>query len=319
MIYFVVQHKNQGSSILRGLQISNELNNLDIKSKVINPHEVPTNEENAIFFWVKNINLDIIKRCRKTSHHIYDIVDNYIFNKHMVNSAIKSGFLDRIIVNNFSMKRDFSTTYNISLDDILVIHHNWDPRIASAIKENQNNLTFGYLGSIASLSHSANFLHYKKITEQYNVRFYDSEIGLDVTDPLKADKKIPNCSWNKNAMSQANIRFNCHVSIREENSSLSKYKTSAKVVTASALSHNIITTYEDAVKDILPSEYPFILKNTDLESVIKMFDLVKKDFNCKKILWNRGLEIMSCVKGKYSITNTIKNYSNFINIILQKI
>ena len=83
-------------------------------------------------------------------------------------------------------------------------------------------------------------------------------------------------------MSQAKIGFNCHVSIREKDSPLSKYKTSAKVVTASVLGHNIITTYEDAVKDILPSEYPFILTNTDLESVIKMFDLLKKILTAKK-------------------------------------
>lgn len=319
MIYFVIQHKNQGSSILRGLQISNELNNLDIKSKVINPHEVPTNEENAIFFWVKNINLNIVKRCRKTSYHIYDIVDNFIYNKRMVDEAIKSKLLDRIIVNNSSMKLEISKEYNISLDDILVIHHNWDPRIANAIKENQNNLTFGYLGSVASLSHSHNFLHYREIAEQYNIRFHDCEIGVDVTDLIKNKRKISACSWNKNAMSQAKIGFNCHVSIREKDSPLSKYKTSAKVVTASALDHNIITTHEDAVKDILPSEYPFILTNTDLESVIKMFDLVKEDYNNNKLLWNRGREIMSCIKEEYSIANTIKNYTNLINIILQKI
>lgn len=316
MIYFVIQHKNQGSSILRGVQISNELNNLGIKSKVINPHEVPTNEENAIFFWVKNINLNIVKRCRKTSHHIYDIVDNFIYNKRMVDEAIKSKLLDRIIVNNFSMKLDFSTKYNISLDDILVIHHNWDPRIANAIKENQNNLTFGYLGSVASLSHSHNFLHYKEIAEQYNISFHDCEIGADVTDSIKNKIKIPSCSWNKNAMSEAKIGFNCHVSIREKDSPLAKYKTSAKVVTASALGHNIITTYEDAVQDILPNEYPFILKNTDIESVRKMFDLVKEDYNSNKLLWNKGLEIISLVKKESTISNIANKYINLINAIL---
>ena len=316
MIYFVVQNKNLGSSILRGLQISNELNSLNIKSKVINPHQLPTNEENAIFFWVKNINLDIIRSCAKKNHHIYDIVDNYIYNKHRVDSAIKSGLLDRIIVNNSYMKSEIFKQHNISSDDILVIHHNWDPRIASAIKENQNNLTFGYLGSIASFVHSANFLHYKKIAKQYNVRFYDSEIGSDVTDLLNAGKKIPRNLRNKNAMSQAKIDFNCHISIREENSPLSKYKTSAKVVTASALGHNIITTYEDAVKDILPSEYPFILTNTDLESVRKMFDLVKEDYNSNKLLWNKGLEIISDIKKESTISNIVNNYINLINTIL---
>ena len=144
------------------------------------------------------------------------------------------------------------------------------------------------------------------MSDKYKVRFYDTEIGKDVSDLVNNDKKIV-VNRDPNAMANLKIDFNCHISIRKDNTPESKFKTSAKVVTASALGHNIITTYEQATKDILPEDYPFILKKTDLKSVNKMFDLVKEDFNDKKILWNRGLDIMKTIKEKTSLSKIVED------------
>ena len=62
MIFFVVAKKDQGSAILRGIQISDQLNQLGIDSKVVTVSEIPTTEINSLFVWVKNINPKIVKQ-----------------------------------------------------------------------------------------------------------------------------------------------------------------------------------------------------------------------------------------------------------------
>lgn len=306
MIYFVVQNRGQGSAILRGIQISEELDKLNVESKIVVDSEVPKYEVNSIFIWVKHINLNKITQL-SNNKHIYDVVDNYIYQKDLVNNIIKSRLIDHLILNNEYMKSEICIQNKLETNFVSVIHHHWDPRISNAIKENQSNLTFGYLGSVASLKHTENFLHYNQLQNNYDVRFYDTELGKDVSSLVKNDKEIV-VNRNPNAMQELKIDFNCHISIRKNDTPESKYKTSAKVVTASALNHNIITTYEKATKDVLPTDYPFILKKTDLKSVIKMFDLVKEDYIDKKILWNRGLEIMKTLKEKTSLSKIAKEY-----------
>lgn len=311
MIFFVVAKTDQGSAILRGIQISDQLNQLQVDSKVVTESEIPKDEINSLFVWVKNINPDLIKQLPQ-NNHVYDVVDNYIYQKELVQSVIQSGVVNHVIVNNEFMKLEIHNENNISLKDISVIHHHWDPRISTAQKENQSNLTFGFLGSVASLAHTDNFLHYRTLADEYKVRFYDTEIGKDVSDLVNADKKIV-VNRNPNAMQELKIHFNCHISIRKNDTPESKYKTSAKVVTASALNHNILTTYEQATKDILPNEYPFILKDTDLKSIKEMFDLIKADYADKKILWKRGLEIMRSIKEQTSLSKIANDYLFIIN------
>jgi hypothetical protein len=306
MIFFVVAKKDQGSAILRGIQISDQLNQLGIDSKVVTVSEIPTTEINSLFVWVKNINPKIVKQL-VNNIHVYDVVDNYIYQKELVQSVIQTEVINHLIVNNEFMKLEIHKENNISLKDISVIHHHWDPRISTAQKENQSNLTFGFLGSVASLAHTDNFLHYRTLVDKYKVRFYDTEIGKDVSELVNNDKKIV-VNRNPNAMQELEIHFNCHISIRKHDAPESKYKTSAKVVTASALNHNILTTYEQATKDVLPKDYPFILKNTELTTINQMFDLIKSDYADKKILWKRGLEIMSSVKEQTSLLKIANDY-----------
>lgn len=314
MIYFVVGRKDQGSAILRGVQISNELNILGYNSKVVTPSEIKNFKSKSIFFWIKNINLDLIRTNLKNGIHIYDVVDNYIYQKSQVENAINCGFLNQIIVNNEYMRSEIISKYNISQNLISVIHHHWDPRISTAILNNQSKLTFGFLGSVASLKHTDNLLHYMELINHYDIRFYDTENGQEVSKFIKNKKNII-VNRDLHAMANLKIHFNCHLSIRKNNTAESKYKTSAKVATAAALGHNILTTYEKATQDILPKDYPFILHKTDYDSVRKMFDLIITDYFDEKKLWKLGLEIMKQVKNKTSLSEIINNYLFILNNI----
>ena len=110
-----------------------------------------------------------------------------------------------------------------------------------------------------------------------------------------------------------NINFNCDINIRPNDSEIFYFKTTAKIATAAILGHNIITTYDMAIKDILPPDYPFILEDNNLATIIKMIELIRNDYNKDKYLWNKGLTIMYNVKQQLSLDNIIFDYIDIIS------
>ena len=123
--------------------------------------------------------------------------------------------------------------------------------------------------------------------------------------------------WKKKHNFESNnipqrISINCQISIRDPSSEVFQFKTTAKLATAIALGHNIITTYEESVQDILPPDYPFLLQSTDLGHVDDMFALVHRDFYSDKKLWNQGLRILEEVKHKLSIEFIVEQYKQIL-------
>jgi hypothetical protein len=311
-VYFVVKNKIFSSAILRGIQISNELKKHDIDSNIITANQIDRTEQNSIFIWVKEINENLVSALTNNIH-IYDPVDNYIYSFNKVQKLLNKNIVDHLVVNSSFMKNDIKK-HTAFKGNISTIHHHWDPRISNSKKTNQDELSFGFMGSAASLTHTDNFLHYKELINEFPIEFYDTEIGKSVTDLIKQGKRVKG-KHNPNAMDLLEINFNCHFSIRKNDTKVSRYKTTAKLATASALDHNIITTHEKAVADILPSNYPFILHNTSLNAVKDMLNLVSKDYYGDKILWNEGLSIMSKTKNKLSLETIILDYVGLISKI----
>lgn len=310
-IYFISSNIKQGSTILRGFQIMEELkNNISNNIHVIEKKNIETlyDKENCIFIWIGPQLHNYYFKLKKNNIHILDIVDKFISNPHGIIDNLK--LYNGIIVNSKFMRDYFLINLNYK-GNIFIIFSHWDHRIRNTITS-VNELIFGYMGSIVSLQKSTNFLHYNKLVNEYNIIFYDTEIGEDVTNFVKQNKINFPVKFVKNNM-PTNVNFNCDISIRPNNSNESYFKTSAKLTTAAALNHNIITTYEKAVMDLLPDTYPFILKETDIESVRKMFNLVIQDYNSDKKLWNYGLELMKPIKDKLDLKNIIKDYVLLIN------
>lgn len=317
-IIFLTHNDNIGSDNLRGFQISKILS--DNKIKLIPQYHVNTwnkrdnlfdelkNYKNSIFIWLWSIDICIINKFKNNNSnniHIYDIVDKFLYDEQNIINILNLNYLDGIIVNNNYMK-NYIYENTLFRKKIFVIYHHFDPIFTSSKLLNQNKLTFGYMGSLPSLNHTDNFLYYKKLIYKYPIELLNSEDGNYYTMQYINKEKIDFISTQKN-LSNITINFNCHISIRNINSNTYKFKTTAKIATAACFNHNIITTYEESVKDILPIEYPFILKNDDYETICEMFDIVIKDYYGDKKLWNYGLSIMEDIKNKLSLKN-IKNY-----------
>ena len=303
-IYFVVENLKAGSSNLRAVQIQQKMmERIENKIKIIGKKQI-NKYEKALYIWVKFIDLNCINKDSK-SINIFDPIDNYVYQKNHIDTILQKGLIDGLIVNSSYMKQYFKENLKFT-KEIFVIHHHWDPCFDIVKKIDQDVLKFGYIGSIASLRHSNNFLHFKKLIKKYPLELIDTELCENVTNKILKGENL-RIKHNLN-LKNIEMNFNIHLSIRENDSLLSNFKTTAKLATAAANNHNIITTKEKAILDIIPDNYPFLLESSDYETVINMFNLVIEDFNDKKELWNKGLKIMKEAKEKLSLDNVVKDY-----------
>lgn len=320
-IYIIVKNINMGSTIMRGFQIIKPLFNYMDNIKIIDLNKLKDSNilftKNNIFIWlgpIFNDYITTIKESKKMNNqHIMDVIDKYLYKnqRQIIDDVLKNNIITGLIVNSTYMKDYLIQKHNFN-GNIDIIHHHWDPRFKNCITKT-NKLVFGYMGSIKSLLHTNNFLYYDKLVKKYNILFYDTEIGKYVTNLVKQNKLNFPVNHTTNNLPKI-VNFNCDINIRPIGTFVSKFKTTAKIATSAALGHNIITTYDEAVKDVLPKEYPFILQKDDYKSVIEMFNLVINDYNGNKELWNKGLKIMKEVKKKLDINNIIKKYCDVLNI-----
>jgi hypothetical protein len=325
-IYFIVNNKKSGSSLLRAYQIKEKLdifkkkfiskNIRNLNINIIDKKRIPAlyNQSKCICIWLGTIGHNYIKKLSQ-HYHILDIIDKYLYYKSVILEDLNKNIYHKLIVNNKFMKSYFIKNTNFT-GDIHVIYHHWDPRLESTKTIINNKLVFGYMGSIQSLKHTDNFSYYDILVNKYPIIFMDTELGADVTKYIKNKNLNYPIILNINNIPNY-VNFNCDINIRKPETDISYFKTTAKIATAAALNHNIITTLDESVKDILPINYPFILKKTDIQSINNMFKIIINDYNTDKKLWNKGLKIMKIVKKNLSIDKIIlKYYSLLKNFLL---
>ncbi len=195
------------------------------------------------------------------------------------------------------------------LKKIKVIPHHWDPRFATTQTESPK-LCFGYMGSIKSLPRYPNFLYFQYFGGKYPIEFFDTEIGRSVTDKIQSEINYPIIFSENNIPKK--VLFNCDISLRPKDSQVYRFKTTAKIATAAALGHNIITTDDWAVQDILPDDYPFLIKDISKENIDKMFQTIIDDYQGEGILWKKALKMMEDVREKLSIEKVVLLYTDLI-------
>lgn len=219
---------------------------------------------------------------------VLDVVDKYLYRAKMIDASLHK--FDAIIVNNNYMKKYFREQRAFKGEIIVLLHHS-DPRWHD-VKTNQDEhkLKFGYSGSLPSLNHTQNFLHVDEVKNVYPFTFVDTDDG-----------EIP-----------TTVDFGMDLSVRPLNTPVSRFKTSAKVATAAAVGHNIITTWDEAVKDCLPKDYPFALQNDTLPALREMMDKAAQDYAGQKLLWKKGLRMMEAVNAKLSLPAIAKEYHDHL-------
>jgi hypothetical protein len=297
IIFYSANNNGFGSCYMRGYQVYQELKKYHNCYCTTNI----SNIKNSIIIFIKNnFNLDLkllIMSKNNNNINIIDIVDyvdvdpndEKIYDEPDFNKNNYNNFIDAYIVNNKIMESEYIKKYN---KFSYVIPHHYDPRLNKIQNKKSNNLKFlfnGYLG------HTNNNCLYVNELRQNLENFFISD-GLE------------------NFLIDNNIHDCCHISIRKTNSWEYRTKPAMKLAHASGINCNIITSNDDSVKDILPENYPYLLKDDSYESLIDMINYVKETYNTP--VWMKGLEIMDTIKNKLMLENIVKNYyCPFIEII----
>eukprot|EP00584_Thalassiosira_punctigera_P022453 CAMPEP_0172564424 /NCGR_PEP_ID=MMETSP1067-20121228/104301_1 /TAXON_ID=265564 ORGANISM="Thalassiosira punctigera, Strain Tpunct2005C2" /NCGR_SAMPLE_ID=MMETSP1067 /ASSEMBLY_ACC=CAM_ASM_000444 /LENGTH=304 /DNA_ID=CAMNT_0013355085 /DNA_START=168 /DNA_END=1082 /DNA_ORIENTATION=+ len=231
------------------------------------------------------------KSCCKIE--VLDMVDKYLYKTKTIDATLH--LYDALVVNSEYMKEFFRAEPRNYTGQILVLPHHSDPRLTGVEtvpnEARHGKLQFGFMGSIPSLKHTDNFLHLKELKQRFPISLVDTDQG-DI--PPVVDHQMD-------------------VSIRPQGSLVSKFKTSAKLATAATLGHNIITTWEAAVRDSLPPDYPYILRNDTLDAAVQMFELSARDYEGDRVLWKKGLDMLKQVDRSLSLPNLASTYQDFLS------
>lgn len=229
------------------------------------------------------LNLEKLKLMKKNNNKIiFDVLDYYDSNTFGTPDIVKNGFnqyIDIFVVNNEFMKNEYQK-FN---KPIYVIPHHYDIRLNDKPMKKLDGLKFIFNGYVGYTNQ--NCLYIKELQKKY---------GLLVCD-----------EFNKfcNQFLASNY---CFISIRKEGIWEYNNRPCMKLAHAAACDSNIIITNDMSVRDLLDPSYPYLLKDSNYDTVLEMMEYVKKTF--KTDIWYKGLEIMKKLKHKLKIEQVVDDY-----------
>lgn len=316
-IIFCINQYNIPSTEMRAVQICDKLKSLNYKASIIEYEGFTGNISNSICIFVKLYSISFIEVLKKNNNIlIYDYVDIYPENIDIVTTLF-----DSIIVYNQNMLNDLRFKYNYQGYPIIIYHH-WDERYLNIKKLPLKDITIGYIG--AGNNVKTNLVHYNKLVKHNHIKVIDINTAKDITNILMKRKnqkktldKFKMTHYKSNNFTSMVIPINCHLNIRRKSSREYKYKPNTKLSTAAALDHNIITTDDIAVRELLPRNYPYLLKSVRYNHIVNMIKYVKSTYN--KPIWFKALSMMQQIKHRTSLNTIIKDYINlFVHLINTK-
>lgn len=341
-VCFLVASKQLGSTKLRAQQIADVLSKTYRVNVAVFTHKEAEakHRENAlidkniktnahVFIWLKNVSTALFRTLQRLNYvNIFDPVDAYALHRSRVLTTCNNHKFDAILTNNETMTNDMLMRLQDGVGTrFIVVHHHWDPDLNRVRKQlvEQDRLRFGYMGSIRSLAHSNNVGDYTFLTmmDDFPICFVDTESGENMTDVLRKQPDVtklpPLSKTNKRPFKDLVLPFNCHLSIREPQTDLFNFKTTAKVVTAAALGHVIVTTREPSAVELLGNDYPFYFESTTNESIRKMLQTVQDDYKGTKDKWNTANRLLEHVKRSKTLDNICRcHYVTLLNSLKKR-
>jgi glycosyltransferase involved in cell wall biosynthesis len=290
-VYFFVEYSQSSTAIIRGYQISAQLQKNGIQSAVLDLrfegkkiYRKLNRIKNSIIVFNKRAlmnNGSCFSLLRKNRNVlIWDPVDGLI--ELIENKNVKQ--FDGIMLPNQQSINDFQQYFK--KDCLLeVIHHHWDQR---CLPNQAKSYSLVFVGD--PTPENIDEEHIKNI-EDLNIEKCNS-----IDDFYHLFQKV--------------LDYSCHFSVRKRGSSSFNYKPNVKLAFASACRANIILSRDFSNLELLDFSYPYYT-NSDLKSVVNMVNYTKETYQTK--IWHNALAMMEEVRKKTSLENIIKKYIEFFN------
>lgn len=283
-IVFLIKDISCTASIQCGIVLNHTLNNIGVNSSIkyniegikdsvviIFKHIIPDNEINILKSNNNKIVMDVVDEFIRPNT---DVLDLYDYSKlDGIISRVKKVIDDYIFPSHLNVKY-IPHHWDIRLQDVQVNHKKINPKPVLISND------------LRDMPH-IDYLYSNKIIDFYlNFGFESFNLYID-----------------------AFLNYNIHYNVRNTDSLAFKFKPATKLVTASALNTPLITNYDWALQDLLPEDYPFLIKDVSINSIINMID----NFSTHSKEFNYSLDILKEVKYKTALINLLPEYKNFIN------
>lgn len=284
--HFLVANRHIGSTLTRGDQISQQLNQLGIYSRVFElDYSLKRVEDikDSIFIIVKAApqnKYDILSALKKNGNIlVWDPVDSL----EDLRGEAEASLFDGVILSSNKCK-DETVSYFRNNCAYGVIPHHWDRRCLVNHAQDYQLLYFGDTTP-------------ENISQEY----------INEIEELHTEK----CSNEKSFLNilRSIAGYNCHFSVREDHSDSFKYKPAVKVSFASATNSNIILSRDYSNVELLGASYPYYT-DSNLESVKKTVQYSKETFGTK--VWVDALAMMKDVRERTSIYNVCNEYIRYL-------
>lgn len=279
---FGENYKNSGSSIMRGLQLSNAINtSTNFSAEYL---DVRAEHKNKIIFLTKGAlqssTTAELKKLRRKNTLLFDPVDSNIEEE-------KIKYADYIIAASDAALRHYATL--VDEKKVYLLDHHVDPRI--------NNLKFNKLKApkIAYFGEAINMHSTDNISK--------------LVDQVKVNTKNSSSEWIKLLK-----KYNAHYAIRSPDSQYEGFKPFLKGITAAHCNSIVIahTDEDDAVR-WLGVDYPYLVSSFNESEIISILD--KVNYGYLNNDWQNATAIMNRVKKQTNITSIVGKFEIFLDKI----
>ena len=273
-----------GSSLNRGVEISEQLKSIGYNASYKDPKEMgtkylPADTKNSVIIVLKSMDVPEFQTLYQNGNKlILDVIDCIGNDDYSLEEICRWPYHGMI----FPTEELASKAKELRPDlEVAVLPHHWDKRhLENVGKQNSDKLALGYIGSAGGLFHG---------------------------ELLKPASIVHD--WSE--QTRTSPMYNCHYSVRPKGESQYLYKPNSKASTAAAVGSNIITSRDKALENLLPEDYPYYTE-TDIDSVRDAIKYAEETYGTA--VWEYGLECMKELKHKTSIEFIVENgYVEFIN------
>jgi hypothetical protein len=231
---------------------------------------------------IPDAEIEILKK--NNNKIVIDVVDEFIREETNVLDLYDYSKIDGIISRIKKVVDDYQFLPNLA---VVYIPHHWDIRLQD-VQPTIKNINYKpalIANDLRDMPHLPYLYDNKLIDFHMNISFDSYNEYIDIFK-----------------------KYNFHYNVRETNSVNYKFKPASKLVTAAALNTPLITNYDWSLRDLIPEDYPFLIQDTSLDSILNTINSID---NVSDSQYNYALEILADVKYKTALVNLVPAYINF--------
>lgn len=290
-IIFLVQDDNCGATFLLGKMLKHGLTHYNVVSEIVlvNNYQpdvsILDNVKDSLVFIYKHVphKLFLAKLKENNNKLVMDVVDEYIRPNSTPESLYSYELFDGVIVRASRILKEHTLPPHL---ETKYIPHHWDIRL-----QDLDTSTKTIKKPMVTINDARDMPYIRLLIEQNHVDYIG---GFSYYEFAELTSRLNQYSLYYNVRSTDSIAY--------------KYKPATKLVTASALNTPLITNYDWAIQDLIPSDYPFLTEGKDYEEIVNMVNTFPEPGSKE---YKYALDILKDVKVKTAMINLIPEYLEF--------